>query len=232
MSAQSRKSSVASLIGAELDGWVASQGDLSLLLVQTARSLETVTKLTQYEDEKANRLLTAIAFVSAFVATLFATIPSRFPPGSITLLWSQSIHYRAVVLASVYVLFCIYAVLIGLGVAFIVHGVRPRFMTPKDWRSGEKPKSLLFFQRIIETEPTEWARAFSQVTGDDLSMVYIKNSIMETYLIAQKIDLKVRWLTRGVACFFSAAVVVIPLICAIVLTLLTTANPTPIPLTK
>ena len=150
------------LIGSELEGWTVVPNDLPLFLAQPARSLDTVTKLTQYEDEKANRLLTAIAFISAFVATLFGTIPSRFPPGSIVKLWHEGIHVRAVALGAVYGFFCLYAVLIGIGVAMIVHGVRPRFVNPRGWRSGTKPKSLLFFQGIAETDPVKWAQAYSR----------------------------------------------------------------------
>src|ERR1700748_1466603 len=105
------------MIESQLENWVVAESDMPQLLTQTARSLDTVTKLTQYEDEKANRLLTAIAFISAFVASLFATIPNRFPPGSIGVLWKEGIHARAIVLGSVYVLFCAYSVLVGIGVA-------------------------------------------------------------------------------------------------------------------
>jgi hypothetical protein len=210
---------------AELEGWQVDPATVQVLLAQTARSLETVTKLTQYEDEKANRLLSAIAFISAFVASLFATIPSRFPPGSIGTLWHEGIHARAILLGCVYLLFCAYSVLVGIGVAMIVHAVRPRFEEPKAWKSGNKPKSLLFFQRIIEADPTEWVRAFSQGTSDELSSAYIKNSVFETHLIATKIQLKVKWLKRGVSCFFLAALVVIALVCTIVLTLVTTTVP-------
>jgi hypothetical protein len=194
-------------------------------LSQTARSLDTVTKLTQYEDEKANRLLTAIAFLSAFVATLFATIPSRFPPGSIDKLWNEGLHVRSMLLRADYGLFCLYAVLVSVGVSMILYAVQPRFNVPKQTKSKKGPKSLLFFQFIIETAPEEWGKAFSDLTSHDLEMRYVKNSIVETYLVAQKIPLKIKWVKRGVRCFVAAALVVTGLACSIIVTLVTTAAP-------
>ena len=97
---------VPAAIESQLNDWNVDPSDMSQLLTQTARSLDTVTKLTQYEDEKANRLLSAIAFLSAFVASLFATIPNRFPPGSICKLWNEGIHARSILLGSVYELVC------------------------------------------------------------------------------------------------------------------------------
>ena len=226
MRSKTAEPNVPLLIETQLKDWeLASDGDLSIFVAQTARSLDTVSKLTQYEDEKANRLLTAIAFLSAFVASLFATIPVRFPPGSISKLWNEGIHVRAMLLTSVYGLFCIYAVVVGIGVALIVHGVRPRFVNPKDWKSDATPKSMLFFQRIVETHPEKWAEAFSMRNGKEISLLYIKNSIVETYLVAQKISVKIKWLKRGVGCFFIAALVVPALVVAIVATLITTTAP-------
>ena len=225
MTVKSADPSVAFLIESEMKDWEIPPTDVPMLLAQTARSLDTVTKLTQYEDEKANRLLTAVAFISAFVATLFGTIPNRFPPGSITKLWHDGIHVRAVVLGCVYGLFCLYGLLIGIGVAMIIHGVRPRFIVPRGWVSGKKPKSLLFFQRIAETDPAQWAQSYCQTSARDVESTYIKNSIVETYLISQKIGLKVKWLKRGVGFFFAGALVVITLVGVIVFSLVTTAAP-------
>src|SRR5258708_1767675 len=47
-------------------------------------SLESVTHLTEYEDEKANRILTAIAFLSAMVGVAFAAIVQRYPLSTVT----------------------------------------------------------------------------------------------------------------------------------------------------
>jgi hypothetical protein len=225
MASKAEQPAVPVVIESQLNSWTVDQNDMPQLLAQTARSLDTVTKLTQYEDEKANRLLTAIAFLSAFVATLFATIPNRFPPGSIDKLWNEGLHVRSMLLESDYGLFCLYAVLVSVGVSMILYGVQPRFNLPKVPTSKKGPKSLLFYRFIIETVPEEWGKAFSGVSSHDLEMQYVKNSIVETYLVAQKIPVKIKWVTRGVRCFLAAALVVTVLACSIVVTLVTTAAP-------
>ena len=54
-------------IVAALESWKPAAGDLDHLLASSSRSLEEVTHLTEYQDDKANRILTAMAFLSAFV---------------------------------------------------------------------------------------------------------------------------------------------------------------------
>lgn len=225
MTSKTEQSPVPVAIESQLNNWNVDPKDMPQLLTQTARSLDTVTKLTQYEDEKANRLLTAIAFLSAFVASLFATIPTRFPPGSIGKLWNEGIHVRSILLGSVYGWFCLYATLVSVGVAMILYGVQPRFNIPRDPTRKKAPKSLLFFKHIIASDPEEWGKAFSEPSSHDLEMRYVKNSIVETYLVAEKIPVKIKWVTLGVKFFFAAALVVIALACSIVLTLVTTAAP-------
>ena len=58
-------------IVAALESWSPAAGDLDHLSVSTSRSLEAVTHLTEYQDDKANRILTAMAFLSAFGSVSF-----------------------------------------------------------------------------------------------------------------------------------------------------------------
>ena len=69
-------------IVAALESWKLAAGDLDHLLASSSRSLEEVTHLTEYQDDKANRILTAMAFLSAFAAALFATFLQQYPVGS------------------------------------------------------------------------------------------------------------------------------------------------------
>jgi hypothetical protein len=96
----------------------------------------------------------------------------------------------------------VYALTLTLGVVFILYAVRPRFNVPKDWKpDGSKPGSHLFFAKIIEVSPTDWANAFVNTDTDELLSTYVKNSVLETYLIAEKIVSKMRWLKRGACCY-------------------------------
>jgi len=223
----------------ELDAWRPSNDELSEIVAVTARTLDTVSRLTQYEDEKANRILAAIAFVSAFVGALFGTIPSRFPPTSIALLWASGIHWRSALLASSYLLFSCYALLVAIGLAMVLWAVTPRFKTSAGWKAAaaianepgwkkdltKRPKSLLFYERIAETHPTMWAREFSVNSAYDIELTYAKNSIAESHLVSDKIRYKVKWLTRGVRLFFCAAIIVSFLIVSVVMNLVVTPLP-------
>src|SRR5947209_5368287 len=80
-------------------------------------SLESVTHLTEYEDEKANRILTAIAFLSALVGVVFAAIVQRYPFSSVADAKSLSLHPHAL-LVILYCLFGIYFLLLTIGAAF------------------------------------------------------------------------------------------------------------------
>lgn len=208
-----------------LNNWQPKSTDIPTIVGLTARSLDTVTKLTQYEDEKANRLLTAIAFLSAFVGALFTTIPNRFPTASIGLLWGIGMHIRSFILATVYFSFLTYAVLVAIGAAFTIWAVMPRFKTSKNWKSTREPKSFLFFERIAEMNPAYWGEAFANRSGDELNLDYAKQSIAETYLISNKIGDKVGWLKIGVRFFFAAAIVVALFVVLTVITLVFTPVP-------
>lgn len=175
----------------------------------TGKSLDTVTHLTEYEDEKANRVLTAMAFISAFAGVLFAAVVGHYSPYYLQQLWKAS-HWRSIFLTSGYALFCLYALAVSVGVFWSLYGMKPRFNVPKGWKaSGSRPSSLLFFEKIIEVEPGDWARAFTGTTGattaEDLTFEYVKNNILETYLIAQKIPTKLRPLRKANTLYIASA---------------------------
>jgi hypothetical protein len=69
----------------------------------------------------------------------------------------------------------------------------------------------------LEVSGKDWAGAFTQSSPADLRQNYAKNSILESYLIAQKIPRKLRPLKRGVWLFFASTVVLVVLLplCAV-----------------
>lgn len=230
-------------IAQELSSWRPAPDDIDKIATMTARTLDTVSRLTQYEDEKANRILAAVAFISAFVASTFATIPNRFPPLYVRTLWMQGVEWRAALLATSYLLLAAYAVLVSIGLSYVLWAVMPRFKSSLGWITNDggaktpgwgktcdgKPKSVLFFSRIVETHPTMWAREFRTSDGYELALKYSRDSIAESHLIADKIRDKVRFLTIGVRFFFSAATIVALLMLSVVLNLAITPPPSVIP---
>jgi hypothetical protein len=201
-----------------LKGWDIPEDHLSGISGAAQRSLEAVTHLTEYQDDKANRILTAMAFMSAFAAVVFAVVPSRYPLAMPLILLRTGFRGDACLLFAVYGVFIVYALTLTIGVAFILHAVRPRFNVPKAWKpDGSKPASYLFFEKIIEVSPSDWASAFATAKENEIVATQAKNSVLETYLIADKIVLKMKWLSRGVRLFFASTIVLaalLPLVAA------------------
>ena len=195
-------------------------------------SLESVTHLTEYEDEKANRILTAVAFLSALVSVAFAAIVQRYPFSVAGELKGISIHPHSVVLLSVYCLFAIYFVLLTLGAAFTLYAVRPQFRIPSTWeRTKTEPGSFLFFKEILNVSGKNWGRSFTATDSKKLKAEYAKNSVLETYLIAQKIPKKLRPLKKGIWLFFASTTVLIVLLplCAVTVVYVDVPPQNPIP---
>src|SRR5690606_11119719 len=87
------------------------------------------------------------------------------------------------------------------GAVCVVFAVKPRFNIPHDWgKDPGKPSSFLFFRQIVKVTPKAWADAFADKTRtvEDLQRDYIKNAILETYLIAEKVREKLVYLEPGV----------------------------------
>ena len=190
-----------------LSNWKPTGSELEAIAALTARSLDTVTHLTEYEDDKANRILTAIAFVSAFAGFMFTLVPDRYPPIYAVGLISQG-EWGGYLIVALYVLFGLYGIALLIGVLLVLIAVKPSFNVPEAWKQGS-PRSFLFYKKILETKPEDWGKAFSERSSDDLRLEYAKNAIVETYLIAQKIPKKLSPLKTGVWFFFASTVILV-----------------------
>src|SRR5262249_47944123 len=148
-----------------LKSWTPSDDqELSTLLELSKRSLDEVTRLTEYEDGKANRILAAMAFLSALAGVLFARFVEKYHVLFLNGPWTNSLP-----LMGVYILFFLYILCLVRGVILVIYAVKPRFNVPADWVKGTgKPGSFLFFQQIINVKPAEWAKAFSNRNAREL----------------------------------------------------------------
>jgi hypothetical protein len=188
----------------ELAAWKPGDGDLDLLWPLAKSSLETVTHLTEYEDEKANRILTAMSFQSALAGLVFAATVKAFSDTHVLtyhVIGPPELTYllRFVLIASALGPFALYCFWLTRGAFNVLSAVTPRFNEPQSFRSsGGKPKSRLFYRRIVEVSPEDWAKAFSQQAISDVRADYIKNAVLESYLIAEKIADKLRQLDVGI----------------------------------
>ena len=187
-----------------LDPWDIPDEALDSVHDAAKTSLDTVTALTEYEDAKASRLLTIVAFLSAAVTAVFARFSSVYSwPGALA--WKSSFW----LVAPTYCLFWLYLLIVTYGALRIFVAIGPTFNVPKTWGKavGENPASMLFYQMILSVNHTAWARFFRDTTGEnghDLKQVYVKDFIIESYLVAEKVAVKVRVLTHGVRCLIVA----------------------------
>ena len=210
----------ATQIASILKNWNIPEGHLEGFSQAAQRSLDTVTHLTEYQDDKANRILTAMAFMSAFAAVIFSVVPSRYPLSIPLKLLHAGLKAEAFLFFALYGAFVLYALTLIIGVAFVLHAVRPRFNVPKGWKpEGSEPASYLFFEKIVEVAPTDWANAFVGATKEELLTKQVKNAVLEAYLIAQKIGVKMKWLSRGVILFFVSTIVLAVLLLLVATTL-------------
>jgi hypothetical protein len=192
--------------------WVPTQGtdDLKILSELAERSLKEVKALTEYEDGKAQRILTAIAFLAAVAGGVFALAVRSLQDAHVmanSLSTSLSVNWLAVALFGG---FALYSVLLVVGGAQVLYAVKPRFNLPEDWKAGESrsfPTSFLFFEKILEIKGVDWVKAFA---GSDLTALrqqYVKNSVIETYIVAEKIQKKLKPLQNGVSLLFISTIV-------------------------
>jgi hypothetical protein len=187
-----------------LDAWQPElNSDLECRFQLSEKSLAEVKHLTEYEDEKANRILTAVAFLSALAGVLYIGLL----PGDMT--DSMQAGWRAWLAPVLYhVFFGLYGLCTVAGAIFVIKAVRPRFNIPEGWAGSQRadpaaypqpelPPSFLFFEMILKVSPAAWARAFTMTAADDLKIHYLKNYIHESYLVADKIRAKLKPLQRG-----------------------------------
>ena len=169
-------------------------------LALARKSLDEVKGQTEYQDQKATRLLTITTFLSALSGALFVRFNDSYPLGSISSLplWS-----RLVIIAG-YMLFGLFIISAISGALVTFHATRTRFKYPEEESitSQEKdPRSHLFFSVLLRVRPRAWARSFvKDVEGatatirSDLRQRYLQNLVTETYLVAAKTADKLRYL--------------------------------------
>lgn len=170
-------------------------------LDRAKESLKEVKDLTEYQDQKAARLLTIVAFLTAAAGALFAKMLDAYPIHQVFL---ESTG-KGAFLAVAYGLFGLFLILVACGALVIFHATQSRFVWPKeksDEAKYQKANSFLFYQSIFRTDPVGWSSSFVDHTSakdspDRLTPIYYKNYISEAYLIAAKLGDKLRYLQPG-----------------------------------
>jgi len=221
-------------ISKSLDGFqfdpaeLAKASDPKLLLDRAKDSLEEAKKQTEYQDAKAGRLLTIVAFLTAAVGTVFGKFIDLYPLHN----GAASVSETSLWVTATYLLFGIYLLLVAAGALVMFHAMSTRFVWPpggSNLADKDEIGSLLFFQQIIRTKPEAWGEVFA---GDkaELLRTYYKNYATEAYLIAAKVADKLRYLDPGQRLLNLSIRVLLCLFLSIILTFTQVAPPSKVTL--
>ncbi len=169
--------------------------DPKLLLDRAKDSLEEAKKQTEYQDAKAGRLLTIVAFLTAAVGTVFGKFIDLYPLHNDAAL----VSWTSLWIGATYLIFGVYLLLVAAGALVMFHAMSTRFVWPpggSNLADKDDVVSVLFYQSIIRTKPEAWGKLFA---GDQATLMrtYYKNYATEAYLIASKVADKLRYLDPG-----------------------------------
>lgn len=197
------------------------------------QSLDEVKDQTEYQDQKATRLLTITTFLTAFSGVLFTRMLDAYPGDS----FETQPYYAKFLLGLSYVLFAAFVLSAVFGALITFHATRTRFKYAHDndiSHDDKTPRSRLFYRGILYVRPKAWALSFVEphpapnslvdpVLNRHLKQLYLRDLVGETYLIAAKAADKLRYLdpaqhllARSLFCLFfwlltlSAVALIVP----------------------
>jgi hypothetical protein len=157
-------------------------------LDEVKASYAEVKAATEYQDQKTARLLTIMAFLTAAAGAIFTKVLDIYP-----LDFSDSTHFRNIIIFVIYSLFGFYLLLIAAGALISFYAMQTRFVfDEKSVVAAGKPQSLLFFKFISITSPEAWVEEYTASSSLQLLTTYVKHYVHETYLISIKTSDKVR----------------------------------------
>lgn len=175
--------------------------DLEEAIKLARQSLDESKDQTEYQDQKATRLLTVTTFLTALSGALFTRFNDTYPLGS---LWDRSC-WATCLLVLGYAIFGLFLLTALAGALVTFHATRTRFKYPKQElaaREAGDPNSRLFYSGVISIRPRAWASTFVAAPAagtdlaprDDIVQAYYKDLVGEAYLVAAKTADKLRYL--------------------------------------
>ena len=141
-------------------------------------SLAEVKGQTEYQDQKATRLLTVTTFLSALSGVLFSRFEDAYPVDAIT---SQP-FVEALLLGCSYGAFAAFVILSLSGALVTFHATRTRFKYPPYQTTEDQendPESLLFYGGLIRSRPRAWIKGWV-TAGDPMAIQETSQSFATT----------------------------------------------------
>lgn len=205
-------------------------------------SFKTVLDADIHLDNKASRILSAIAFLTAAASAIFARAyyPVQITPELQQVITRSLSPYlnAAQIFSTVSTVtqnlqklrlslfgfdlallsFSAYIFFVILGSALYLAALGPSLNLQGEFRKQHKDKSvksLLFFDKIAEINKDKWLNYWADNTAYQLLEDQKNNFIYETYLIAQKTKTKVQLMSIGSICFRLGFFCLVPLIASL-----------------
>jgi hypothetical protein len=211
------------------EGWKAIESGekLDAAIGLARQSLNEVKAQTEYQDQKAGRLLTITTILSALAGLLFQRFNDAYP---VLATWNSKSPAKWLILPA-YLPFVLFVLAVLFGALVTFHATRTRFKydeeevpessaektkTKEEKQVDDKPHSRLFYTGMLRARPRAWAASFveSQRTGDTVNLIvnsklpqlYFRDLVGEAYLVAAKTADKIRFLIEAQRLFAWALV--------------------------
>ncbi|TIN77507.1 hypothetical protein [Mesorhizobium sp.] len=180
-----------------------ADADLDKAIDLARASLNEAKQQTEYQDQKATRLLTVTTFLTALAGAFFTTFTGEYP---LQMIRAVPVGW-GLLLAGTYLSFSLFVLSALTGALVTFHATRTTFKYPAeatvDGQAGPT-RSYLFFREMIGVSPTGWVDSFvTNVEKDgktqialrpELKVKYLENYVIEAYLVATKTADKLRYL--------------------------------------
>lgn len=174
-------------------------------------TFKTVLDADVHQDNKASRVLGAMAFLTAATAAVFGRAYPASPAPAPLLLPSVPVDMRPIA-------FVCYLSLVLIGAALYLSALGPSLNIPIWLRSGEdtkKVRSLLFFSTIADIDEHVWQEAWKKDSAE-LQRQMFNSYLNESRLIAQKAQSKFVLMSLG-SLSFRVAIICLAVLAATLL---------------
>ena len=180
------------------------QKDKNTKYTITKEIFDHLYDMLRHEDEKANRILGAMAFITIAAAAL--AIP--FFEGKI----GTDLNFFN--LSFGLFLFFAFLILITTGTLFLLAALGPLlhittdFVEPSERKKKLRVPSLLDFQKITGTTIEEWTRFFREADEDDFYEKICNDHILKSYTLANRTKYKAKCI-RSSKIFYRFSLIVL-----------------------
>jgi hypothetical protein len=163
-------------------------------------SFKTVLDADYHLDDKASRILSAMAFLTAAAAAIFAKAYSSGTPGAPRILvFGVDLSLVA---------FLAYMVFVLIGAGLFLAALGPALNKPSGWliSGASDVRSRLFYDFIARVHSDAWSQYWNSLTAEELQNRIQQDYVFESRLLAEKARAKFLSMSFG-SVFFRLALI-------------------------